>query len=126
MITYKNRLLMLAKHLEKGKLGHKIFDFSVFNAHENGWTCDPPTCGTRGCAIGECPILFPKEWEFNGVGLPQAKTMSNPKFFGLNHYEYEFLFLPFAFLPDSDRLPGTATKEQVAAHIRAFVKRKYK
>jgi hypothetical protein len=63
---HKDRLLKLARHLEKGKLSHKTFDFRRFSMQEL-----PPEdpsdlenyCGTAGCAIGECPAVFPGEWE---------------------------------------------------------------
>ncbi len=49
----KERLLALADHLERGKLGHEKFDFGCYN------NTDSNVCGTAGCGIGECPILFP-------------------------------------------------------------------
>lgn len=56
---HRRRLLKLIRHLERGKLGHPVFDFSCFNEGEkvNG-------CRTNGCAIGECPVIFPKKWRF--------------------------------------------------------------
>lgn len=63
MITQKvgaRRLLKLAEHLERGKLGHKTFDMGTLNSGPR----DKKGCGTSGCAIGECPIVFPKYWRF--------------------------------------------------------------
>lgn len=60
METRYDRLLQLADHLEKGKLIHREFNFYYFNFGEE----DETGCGTAGCAIGECPAIFP-EWKFD-------------------------------------------------------------
>ena len=54
----KKLLLELARHLDDGKLGHKIFDFAQYNSGNQA------KCGTAGCAIGELPILYPDKWKF--------------------------------------------------------------
>lgn len=136
-----NRLLKLATHLEKGKLGHRKFNFGLYNDKEF-------KCGTSGCAIGECPIAFPKDWEFRNdqivclVNQRQSEfsdgyDMNNAaakKFFGITEAEYCHLFLPtptYASTSDIQQnvrkyggsvLGVRAKKEQVAANIRAFVK----
>ena len=132
---YKNRLLKLAAHLRTGTLGHDQFDFSVM--HVDG------VCGTRGCALGECPIIWPDNWclrpyqygtgtlypslidiDFSGV---QFAWKSAEEFFGLTEIEAYELFHPtedneFTDEDDSDGLlAGTSTKEEVAANIEAFV-----
>jgi hypothetical protein len=58
------RLETLRGHLRCGELAHEKFDFSVFN--KGHARCEPPVpgCGYAGCAIGECPALFPDDWEF--------------------------------------------------------------
>lgn len=56
--TQKKRLRKLADHLMHGKLGHKRFDFNEYNLPSEGF--DEKGCGTAGCAIGECPIVFPR------------------------------------------------------------------
>lgn len=125
---YKQRLLKLAKHLEKGKLGHKRFDFTSWNvgeASKNG-------CGTAGCAVGECPIAFKKQWRFDVDEMPtlKIKTTNDPfndakKFFGLNAEQTFHLFIP-----NSQRcenyggrvLGGRASPKQVASNIMEFIK----
>ena len=123
------RLLKLAKHLETGKLGHKVFDFANYNAEKNGDELTIAVCGYAGCAIGECPIAFPKFWIFDTDGLPTLlESRNSPKpcgreFFSLDTGQFEHLFLPGvqntawgAYLGDS------TTKEEVAANIRKFCK----
>lgn len=128
-------LLRLADHLEHGKLGHKVFDFSMFNSAEHG---KHNTCGTAGCAIGECPILFPDSWEFV-LYTPQLRHKHSHVyafeaaeiFFGLTSDESSELFAGHerdidltndAKSPWNDKLLySDAPKEQVAAGIRSFV-----
>lgn len=119
-------LLALAAHLESGKLGHPVFNIAVYN------DATRPECGTNGCAIGECPILFPDDWTFNEDGWPtlrgmeQADTMdSGMMFFDLDDDEYAHLFIA---LNQSSALGGKvlsfhATAAEVAANIRAFVEK---
>ncbi len=120
----KERLLKLAEHLESGKLGHKEFYFGNYNVGE----FDGRGCGTSGCAIGECPIVF-KEWKFDDNGTPvvgksQTAESSGTKFFNISISEYEHLFYPFSQnveMYGGNTLGYSATKEQVASNIRAFV-----
>lgn len=119
------RLVQLAEHLEHGRLGHEKFDFSTYNdTNENA-------CGTAGCALGECPILFPSEWHFYNYGTPLLIdgqlcycTESAIRFFDISRREAQHLFYPIG--QDCDSLGGNqldydATKEEVAQNIRAFV-----
>lgn len=101
---YKNRLLKLAKHLRKGKLGHKKFNFEVLNRGKNLEILSGNVCGYQGCAIGEMPIAF------KGSGL----TFENCDITRALPVEMSFCGV----------LPSTATAKQVAANIEAFVKRK--
>lgn len=125
---HKERLLKLAEHLETGKLGHEVFDFSQFN------NANTNICGTAGCAIGECPVIWPDEWEFCTVGLPTLKDKYTPRgsatsFFGIISKEYDHLFIPTHqnINEYGGKVLGIdATKEQVATNIREFVKRKEK
>lgn len=110
----RERLLKLAKHLESGNLGHKIFTMSVFNVGDR----DPGTgCGTAGCAIGECPIAFPGEWEFSEFRkeprlIGEYTCMGSAmRFFGINVKQYELLFGPI-----QERSP-----QEEADVIRGFV-----
>lgn len=116
------RLLKLATHLETGKLGHKVFDFGQYN------DSILPQCGTAGCALGECPIVFPDEWEFGDFGTLILRPFQYGGrsgavcFFELNQAEVERLFFPKTISCSGHSvLPVDATREQVAAGIRAFV-----
>jgi hypothetical protein len=145
---YIDRLNKLADHLDHGKLGHKLFDFGSWNRSWNfhGQEYDENGCGYQGCAIGECPILFPDEWEFVPDGStfdPVLKDLdvkwpalaisrSIEKFFGLNDNEIDVVFVGYnqsmcnegMYLQDSNiqQLPQSATKEEVAENIRKFIK----
>jgi hypothetical protein len=136
-----DRLLKLAKHLASGKLGHKLFDFGQYN--DGDWSC-----GSAGCAIGECPIAFPDDWEFrewgvvalNGAPLDLVEDTSfysAKKFFGLTDSQAQHLFVPtvpWEMIDDKPRLRQNvkkfggkvlfeeATRKEVAANIRAFVR----
>jgi hypothetical protein len=124
---YKERLLKLAQHLETGDLGHNHFYFGDYN--QNGTVTNP--CGTQGCAIGECPIVFPDDWEFledDGEFLPVLEGYWTPRvsgmdFFGLDRKEYDGLFIPYCDLPWDVglHLASTATQWEVAQNIRRFV-----
>lgn len=145
---YKKRLLKLAAHLRKGKLGHKKFDFDKFNADIRGEEISVNICGFSGCAIGECPIAFPNHWKFSRIGVPVIKgcnpgsrfairnavLSSANRFFGLDDDAFRALFCPLALWEkrhkDFDYLKplfkvAKVTKEQVAANIEAFVERNF-
>lgn len=122
----KTRLLKLATHLESGKLGHAKFDFNQFNIGGAG----PDKCGTRGCAIGECPIAFPRQWKFGLDGMPVLRDSvvgwthsSGEKFFRISTAQFEFLFLPYGGSAYPNELDVGATASAVAKHIRKFVAR---
>ena len=143
--VFKKRLLKLAEHLETGKLGHKKFDFSLYNSEKSGFEAvEPYSCGYAGCALGECPIVFPKLWQFAVDGTPVLRTSDkdnkdldgsreSESFFGITYQEAGFLFIPaWKNYTDWSKekeqppwnkkvLPTTATKKQVAAAIRRFV-----
>jgi hypothetical protein len=140
--VHKKRLLKLAAHLRSGKLGHERFDFSVINADSSGDELTHNGCGALGCAIGECPIAFPRQWVFKN-GQPELRGFAvrygiwddtpafqcAPGFFGLDDLELNHLFVPNRQRPDifgGKELGGSATAKQVAANIEAFVKRKEK
>lgn len=113
---HKERLLKLAEHLESGKLGHKEFDMSTWNS-ANG-----PECGTSGCAVGECPIIWPEDWKFGPHGHPTVRAYSvyasAQIWFGLTITECYDLFMPDSY-PQNHITPKV-----VAARIRSFVAQK--
>ena len=128
-LTGKKRLLKLANHLLKGKLGHKRFDFSVFNQHYKSNNL----CGSRGCALGEMPIVWPKQWRFTGDGVTCVPRgcityVNKVKWLSLSYYDYEYLFFPdngikkMTSLGLKESLPKYSTKKQVANNIIQFIK----
>jgi len=126
------RLLKLVEHLESGKLGQDEFDFTTYH----GLKIDPETetiCGTRGCAIGELPHVFPQDWVYPNAytgpywfNAPEEVLMETRNtsthgqiFFDLTREEYQHLFLPFHQV--GDQLEGDATALEVAQGIRKFL-----
>lgn len=138
---YKKRLLKLAEHLERGKLEHKKFDFAAINVDKDDNILVVNGCGFAGCAIGECPAAFPRQWHWSaggamlrarsGSSLRGANTeigfASAEQFFGLNDLESAHLFAPQCQITSSyggRELGGGASAKSVAKNIRAFIKRK--
>jgi len=127
------RLRKLAAHLMHGKLGHDRFDFWSFNTGNQ-------KCGTAGCAIGECPIVFPSDWMFEKLwyGTPVLRRgnmrnlhpfISAEVFFGITAEECGHLFNPGFQIPalyGGKRLGGKATRYKVAHNIDEFIKIKTK
>ena len=137
----KIKLIQLAEHLLNGKLGHEKFNFDTFNSFDCGKRPEDKdigtenVCGTSGCAIGECPVLWPIEWKFSKVGVSlfgtpvagrpvlidcekyEEGTMDSAcTFFDIDYKVYDYLFLPKApGRPNS--LKSNATKEEVAGRI---------
>lgn len=128
------RLMALAAHLENGILGHDQFYFGHFNAGDPTTKkqrfVDPSLdrCGISGCAIGECPFIFP-EWVFNNEWLPVLIGQPHPQpsamiWFDLSHaIEYEHLFVhdrqkPLRF--GGCMLSKNASRGQLAANIIEF------
>lgn len=130
MINTK-RLMKLANHLLKGKLGHKYFDFNYYNTNGNA-VCQPNSCGFSGCALGEMPIIWPKDWRFHGNHITSIDNkQSQYDWFGIKHDDYSYLFVPqvehYNKLKTSvgyrvSKCGLFATKEQVAKQIIKFVK----
>ena len=129
---YRNRLKKLADHLNNGELFHKKFDFSTWNVNpRNELTSNK--CGYAGCAIGECPGVFPRFWKFSLMGNPVLKnnlhnnTMYNIElFFGLELSAAQHLFVPGYQLPSAfggKVLGDRATRKAVAKNIYKFLER---
>lgn len=126
-----NRLLKLARHLKYGKLGHKKFNFDVFN--ENVSPNSKNHCGTTGCAIGECPIIFPRDWYFSSDGYNYLPSLRNKEgwvflsasiYFGITNLAVDHLFSPENQNIENfggKWLGENATKTQVANNILAFL-----
>jgi len=86
-----DKLFELADHLESGNLGHKHFHLTTFHTEdENG----DPDCG---CALGECPFVWPDDWYFNMDNKPvkypyDIAFQSAIKWFDINASQYDHLF----------------------------------
>lgn len=118
----KERLLKLAEHLEHGELSVDQFDFAVYRAHIQG-------CGTAGCALGECQDLFGEEFFKSAKPGLDIFLRAACGFFDLTIKEARNLFYPKCQDPAAHGggvqiLKETATREEVAAHIRSFVANK--
>lgn len=136
---HKKRLLKLAAFLDK--LPRKKFNFASW---VSGVSPEHP-CGTAACAVGYCPVVFPKDWKytklkidlvtFDGKELytskPALKGRSNDypeylaaKYFGISNEDAYGLFVHG---PDPLATPSyKITPKQIARHIRKFLKEKEK
>lgn len=98
-------------------------------------------CGTAGCAMGELPYCFPKQWQTRGKLLgddaradlelypvlmdwpiESSAGSAAAKFFGISYRTSISLF----YSKDQSAvgiLPRDATAKQVAAHLRAYCSR---
>lgn len=124
------RLERIATHLEAGRPnGHPVFDFSTFN------TPAGPACGSHGCAIGECPIVWPDEWMFSPHLGPVLRDKYGRKtimestmaWFALTEHEAYHLFFPDQqdqHLYGGEWLRCDALAIEVAANIRIFISNK--
>ena len=142
------RLEKISKHLRVGKLGHQKFNFGVFNSDNKDddatFNDFEKSCGTMGCAIGEFPFIFPKNFHFIERGFDKGFPRMHGKkevnvighaaeFLGLDLKQTKHLFLPsgdgVAFDRNNQkpkqyggrRLTKTVTKEAVADNIDAFI-----
>lgn len=131
-----DRLEKIAEHLEKGELAHKVFDFRTYNSEivkcDDGSftkrTIPNNKCGTHGCAVGEFPVIFPENFDWNFINIDYKVR----KFLNIDMEAYRLLFVPAPECVLStcllDRcfknvkyLPFDATKEMVAENIRNFI-----
>ena len=129
---HKARLKKLADHLINGKLGHKKFDFNDWNRGNREQPAEPYKCGFAGCAIGECPIVFPLDWKFDEYADPVLRrswlgiTDSAESFFGIDYEAVRHLFMPNCQTPEvygGKRLGGNATAKRVGENILAFLEK---
>ena len=133
--VYLDRLTKLGNHLLKKKLGHVEFYFGHYHVN-----FDAPKgfCGTSGCALGECPTAFPKQWKFNETDDPVIKENTPPFesatiFFGITRSEANHLFAPHYQIPrmlhpnlKRQELGDKATAKEVSENILHFVEIKKK
>jgi len=133
---YAERLMKLARFLHND-LPEEKFDFSVILSGK-----DVPNekldCGTVGCAIGWCPLVFPEELKYAQAssGTPivlsahgqsfhvsaHSASISLMYFFDLTNMEAKCLFVP-NYAEDSPN--SDASAKDVARHIAGFVAKKY-
>jgi len=131
---HKKRLLKLYEYMRQpqSKLAHKKFNFDVFNSLL-GTTEDNP-CGTMGCMAGELPAIDPRNWCWvesdirrkGGIAIIQTDLK---EYFGLDYFEVRHLFYPSyqsdlidPYYECHARLDSDATKAQVVANLRRFLK----
>lgn len=124
--THLKRLQKLLEHMEKGELSVDKFDFGAFRRGP----FERERCDTAGCMGGELPALFPRLWKWE-VATPvlrdarRASTFSESaeRFFGLTTQQAGRLFYPQGdWKAQTDSLPGNATRRQVTANLRRFIK----
>lgn len=128
------RLEQLEKHLREGTPVQPDFNFAIYSSSR-----EPNVCGTSGCAIGECPGIWPNDWafgdvDFTGRVVPALRKKPGNAFrsamgwFALTYEEAEALFIPCCYLNkrNGQRLlpPSTplASRKDVADRIRTFIK----
>jgi len=132
------RLRRLAKHLRGTHRAHKKFDFGVV---AQGKFINDNYCGSVGCALGELPAVWPKEWKWEqnywcddmfDVFLKTHNSgitnIWNPvsNFFSITNDQAYHLFKPRKQMPQQfggKELDEYATAEQVADNIDAFIKK---
>lgn len=133
--VYKDRLRKLAKFLET-KAKPSQFDITVIGYTDN--ESEPLVdvkegfCGTAACAIGHCPVAFPKAFDYrhSGGSLDVISKETGAwnfeaaqEFFGLNNLESEYLFGGGAYNDEIDReRVKKVTPKRVAKRIRKFVR----
>lgn len=111
---HAQRLLKLADHLDYGKLGLK-FHFESYRVQTS--------CGTAGCALGDCRTVFGKDFNEDDFGRAVVRAI---EFFGITFNETMRLFAPWNLHNETSKINVNSTKEEVASHIRSFVERKCK
>jgi len=132
---YLDRLETLSFHLLYNSLHHKRFDITQFTNKA------PNICDTAGCALGECPTVFPQDWEWSDYyskyspisNFPTLKVHHNLRtwecakvYFGLNLTEAKHLFAAMDQHPEiygGAELSYIATRDDVAYQIRDFIKK---
>lgn len=111
--TERKRLLKLANFIKH--VPQKKFDLGVI-AEDRG------SCGTVCCAIGYCPVVFPRQFKYvrdeygqinvelkstTAVDFDAART-----FFGLTYNAADFLFMPSCY-PQHDDVPAKVVAKRI-------------
>ncbi len=116
-VIYRKRLQKLADFLKT--VPRKQFDIErlVFG--------DPKKigCGSIACAIGHCPIVFPKQWKFIGSYYVKLRSggifwdLDSEKFFGIAERDVVSIFTSQGYQPYQN-----VTPKMVARKIEKFLK----
>lgn len=134
---YNKRLEKLAEFLMK--VPPKLFNLSTFVDVENAkykpefaveaLRSLEPDCGSSGCALGFCPVVFPRlvEWdvEEKGSETVRMKRVCGEGFevgvnlFALTENESNYLFNTSSYSDDGNNKP---TAKDVARKIRHFLR----
>lgn len=87
-------------------------------------------CGTAGCALGWCPVVFKEHWRLRAgvepvfIGDPKSNSFSSAElFFGITNSQH--LFMPEmqnTAKYGGKKLGNRATPSEVAHNIREFIK----
>lgn len=129
-----DRLKKLLAHMEQPqeKLGHKEFDFEIY---DNGYGGE---CGTAGCMAGELPFIWPDKWRLCTSPLKNHPILKGGsvyilstewhlmQWFGLDAGMVKHLFYPH--FQDTDKYGGkkmlnsSSKKEEVVENLREFIK----
>jgi len=132
------RLRKLAKHL-RGT--HRVHEDFCFDTLAEGEFIDGNYCGSAGCAMGEFPAVWPKEWrweifssaisEFEVIHKSQGdheetnyRVMAD--FFSITEEQVRHLFIPYGQNREyfsGKSLCDDATRFEVADNIDAFIKK---
>jgi len=130
------RLRRLAKHLRGTHRAHKTFDFNIYANGEINKKGN--YCGSRGCAIGEFPAVWPNEWDWKnfelGAGDVVHKSQEDENtnylviadFFSITKDQVNHLFSPMDQSPKEfggQELDEDATADEVADNIDAFIEK---
>lgn len=124
---HKERLLKLADFLET--VPKKNFNLETFAESDKDESINSfikrfrkKECGTTGCALGWCTVVFPRKFKFEhnfcnsdcDIGLNMGWETAD-EFFGLRRIESEYLFM-------KDKYPlNKRTPKCVSKRIRKFV-----
>lgn len=148
----KKRLLKIAKWLEQPQeqLAHPIWNYlhvnhyllneAIYSRTQKQKNYCMMGCGSVGCAMGEFPAIWPKHWSWTKVSIERidkrtAWTLQEEisAWLDISVNESMYLFIPSQVLYDIEGKEldfvspsNNASKNQVAKHIRNFVKLKEK
>lgn len=137
--THVKRFTELIAYLEQPDYP-KHFNFNHFKLEADELPLSVigtrPACSTSGCALGDCPTLFPKQWHFyqgvpaligRGSAYMTEAYYSAALFFGMTEMESDTLFKPGSGSIDVCgkrlfRMPLLSTRFDVAKNLKRYLK----